>query len=83
MKGYQWGEEGRIGEMVQRIRSIIGRFKIDWGMETKELICTTHGHELRWGAVLVVGGCRTEGNTREKKWDNCNSIINKIYLKNF
>ena len=23
-----------------------------------------------------------EGNKGEKKWDNCNSIINKIYLKN-
>ena len=33
------------------------------------------------GGVLVVEGCRVEGNKREKKWDNCNSIINKIYLK--
>ena len=24
--------------------------------------------------------CRVEGNKREKKWDNCNSIINKIYF---
>ena len=22
-----------------------------------------------------------EGNKGEKKWDNCNSVINKIYLK--
>ena len=32
MKGYQWGgEEGRMGEKVQGIRSIIGRHKIDRG----------------------------------------------------
>ena len=45
--------------------------------ESKELMCTTHGHEQR-GGMLVGGGCREEG---EKKWDNCNSIINKIYFK--
>ena len=52
--------------------------------EIKELICTTYGHELKgrecwweWGV-----GCRAEEDKREKKnWDNCNSIINKIYLK--
>ena len=27
------------------------------------------------------GGYRAEGKKGEKKWDNCNSIINKIYLK--
>ena len=28
------------------------------------------------------GGCRAEGNKgKGKKWDNCNSIINKIYIK--
>ena len=27
-------------------------------------------------------GCRAEGDKGEKKWDNCNSIINKIYVKN-
>ena len=27
------------------------------------------------------GGCRAERNKEEKKWDNCNSIINKIYIK--
>ena len=34
---------------------------------------------LRWGND---GGRRVEGNKgQEKKWDNYNSIINKIYLK--
>ena len=32
MEGYQWGERGeRMGEKVQGIRSINGRYKIDWG----------------------------------------------------
>ena len=31
--------------------------------------------------MLVGGGCKVEGEKGEKKWDNCNSIINKIYLK--
>ena len=26
-------------------------------------------------------GCRLEGDKGEKKWDNCNSINNKIYSK--
>ena len=51
--------------------------------EAKELICTTHGRELRLGECWVVGGCRVEGDKEEtKNWDNCNSIINKIYFKN-
>ena len=28
------------------------------------------------------GGYRVEGDKGEKKWDNCNSIINKICFKN-
>ena len=34
--------------------------------EAKELICMTHGHELR-GGMLVGGSCRVEGNKGEKK----------------
>ena len=52
MEGYQW--QGENGEKVQGI-SIIGRYKIDREVknnighgEAKELICTTHGRELRW-----------------------------------
>ena len=50
------------GGKVQGIRIIIGRHKIDRGRlrilsigngEAKELICTTHGHELGWGDVGV------------------------------
>ena len=52
--------------------------------KAKELICTTHGHEVRQGAggILVGGVCRVEGGVKgRKKWDNCSSIINKIYFK--
>ena len=74
MEGYQWGEGREMGEKVQRIRSIIHRYKIDWGGrvknsmgngEAKEHICTTHGHELR-GGMLVGGGFRAEKNKGEK-----------------
>ena len=42
--------------------------------EAKEFICMTHGHELRRGML--------EGAIQGRKnLDNCNSIINKIYLK--
>ena len=49
--------------------------------EAKELTCTTHGHAVRWGHDGG-GGVQAVGDKGEKKWDNCNSIINKIYLKN-
>ena len=49
--------------------------------EAKELRCTTHGHELREG-MLVGGRYRVEGRKgEEKKWDDCNSIVNTIYFK--
>ena len=50
--------------------------------EAKELICTTYVHELSGG---IAGGREWSGRKgikeREKKWDNCNSLINKIYFK--
>ena len=49
--------------------------------EAKELICMTYGHELK-GGMLEGRGYRVEGGQKgEKYWDNCNSIINKIYLE--
>ena len=47
-------------------------------VEAKELISMTHGHELKGGNV---GGRGWAGCSEGGKWDNCNSIINKIYLK--
>ena len=74
-------------EKVQGIRRIIGRHKIDVEVkksigngEAKELICMTHGHKLR---CRDAGGWGRTGwrRIKRKNWDNCNSIINKIYLK--
>ena len=45
--------------------------------EAEELICMTHGEELR-GRNLE-GACRAQGDKGRKKWDNYNSIINKTY----
>ena len=47
--------------------------------EAKELLCMTYEHELRWrNAGRRAGWRRIKGR---KKWDNYNSIINKILLK--
>ena len=45
----------------------------------KELTCMTHGHELRWGNAGRRGSTGQRGIKERKKWDNHNSIINKIY----
>ena len=45
--------------------------------EAKELVYMTPGHELRWGN----DGTGWRGMKGRKQWDNCNSIINNIYLK--
>ena len=49
-------------------------------VEAKELISITHGHELRGGNAGGLGDAR-QGRTKGEKWENSNSIINKIYLK--
>ena len=81
---------GRMGGKVQRIRSIIGRYKIDGKVknstgneEIKEFICKTHGHELRGVGNAGGRGVQGGGEWRGEKngtTDYCNSIINKIYL---
>ena len=48
--------------------------------EAKELICMTHRHELRWGDAGGRVGTGQRGIKGRKKWDNCNSIINKMYF---
>ena len=54
-----------MGEKVQGISSTNGRYKIDRGrvriVREKELTCTTHGHELRWGECRWEGVCRADG----------------------
>ena len=48
--------------------------------EAKEVICRIHGHELKWGNAGGRGGAGRRGIKGRKKWDNCKSIINKIYF---
>ena len=59
---------GKMGEKVQGIRSINGRYKIDGKVknsmgnrEAKELVFTTHGHEIRGRGMLEGRGYRAEG----------------------
>ena len=50
--------------------------------ELKELMCTTHGHELRMGENGAGWGVQGRGGIKGRKnWDNCHSIINNIYIK--
>ena len=90
MEGYQWGGEwGEWGKGTGnkkhkwQVRNRQGKVTYSIGNgEAKELICTTHGHELRVGGNA--GGRGDTGQKRikgRKKWDNCNSIINKLYFK--
>ena len=57
---------GEVRESVQRIRSINGKCKIDkrktsiGNGEAKELICMTHGHELKGGGGMLCRG-RVQG----------------------
>ena len=46
----------------------------------KELIFTTHGHELRWGRCWRVGEAGEREDKGRKNWENCNTIINKKYF---
>ena len=69
-KKHNWQVQNRQGE----VRNSIGNGK------DKELICMTHGHELRQGNAIGREGAGWRGIKGVKKWDNCNSIINKIYL---
>ena len=68
-KKYKWQVQNRQG----KVKNSMGNRK------AKELICMTHGHELRWG-MMMGGGARWRGIKGRNKWDNCNSTINKIYL---
>ena len=48
--------------------------------EAKELICMTHGHDLRGGGNAGGKGLPGGAGQWRKNWDNCNSIVNKIYF---
>ena len=69
-KQHKWQVENRQGEGKNSVGN----------EEAKELTCMTHGHELKWKNAGGSRGTGQRGITGEK-WDNCNSTINKIYLK--
>ena len=69
-KQHKWQVENRQGEVKNRIGNV----------EAKERIHMTHGHELK-GQGNAGWGVGRRGIKGRTKWDNCNSIINKIYLK--
>ena len=56
-KKYKWLVENTQGE----VKNTMGNGK------AKELICTTHGHDLRGGSAGGRGQCRAERNKGEKK----------------
>ena len=68
-KQHKWQVENRQGQGKNSIGNI----------EAKELICMTHGYELQGGHVGG-SGCAGGSGMKGGKWDNCNSIINKIYF---
>ena len=63
--GYQWGGGGwweGTGNKKHKVQNRQGEVKNSTGNgEDKELICTTHGHELR-GECWREKGCRAEGD---------------------
>ena len=63
-----------VGRKQGEIKNSIGN------VEAKELKCTTHEHEVRWENVGG-RGCAGWKGIKGGKWTNCDSIINKIYLK--
>ena len=66
-KKYNWQVQNRQEEVKNSIEN----------GEAKELICTTHEHELREG-LLEARGVPGRVGHRGKKWDNCRNVINKI-----
>ena len=77
-----WGEGTGNKKHNRQAQNRQGEVKNSIGNgEAKEFTCITHGHDLRGLECSWAGwGCRTEVNNREKKWDNYNSTISKIYF---
>ena len=91
-RSFGGSSEGEWGEKVQGIRSINGRYKIDRGMlrivQEMEKPKNSYARpmDMSQGGCGVGGTARRKGSTGQgrakgENWDNCSSIINKIYLK--
>ena len=66
IKKHNWWAQNRQGEIQNNIRN----------GEAKDLICTTHGHELSSGDCCREWGIPGRVGQKGKNWDNCSSIIN-------
>ena len=60
------------GRQTGEVKTSVGN------VEAKELLCTTHGHELK-GGDAGGRGCAGQRGIKGRKWNNCNSIISKIH----
>ena len=87
MEGYQQGSERgeRGGKGTEnkkhnwQVQNRQGRLRIVQEMEKPKNLYV-QPTDMNQGEGMMVGGVqRVKGNKGEKKWDNCNSIINKIY----
>ena len=94
MEGYQWGErrknEGKgTGNKKHkwqvRNRQVEVKNRIGNG-GAKELMCMTHGHELKGeiaGGNAGTGQVLGRRGQRGEKWVNYNTITNKMYFKKY
>ena len=89
MEGYQrgvggeeWGKGTGNKKHKLQVQNRQGEVKNSMGNEEAgELTGMSHGHDLRWGKGDGRGDAGQRGIKGRKKWDNCNSLINKIYFK--
>ena len=76
-----------MGEKVQGIRSINGRYKIErgrlrivWEMEKPKNLYVQPMDMNQVGGRMVRGWYKEKGIKGRKKWDNYNVKIKKIYI---
>ena len=53
VEGREWGKGAVIRSMDGTYRTDRGRLRIMGNAEAKELICITHGHELRLSLIHI------------------------------
>ena len=79
MQGYQWRGRGGIKGTENKkhkwqVQNRQGEVKNSMeNVEAKELICMTHGHEVRWGDAGGMLGYREEGS--KGKRENGTTVI--------
>ena len=79
-RGENWGEGTGNKKHGWWVQNRQGEVKNSMGNgEAKDLIYMTHGHELRQRDARGRDSTQQRGLKGRKKWDNCNSIINKMF----